>query len=141
MKRILVSTAFILAVSWLVMGALATSSSADEKSEQGYGAPEKEIIIEGEKKSARFPHSVHLDLGVVCSQCHHDSNHQPLTDKEIAALESSEQLLCQNCHNKDFANDKLQSLKEVFHARCKECHKQGVNGKTGPTKCTACHVK
>lgn len=137
MKRILVSTAFILAVSWLVMGALATSSSAEEKG----GAPEKEIIIKGEKKSARFPHSVHLDLGVACAQCHHDSNHQPLTDRDITALENSEQLLCQNCHNKDFANVELQTLKEVFHARCKECHKQGVNGKTGPTKCTGCHVK
>jgi hypothetical protein len=137
MKRILVSAAFILAVSWLVVGALATSSSADEKG----GAPEKEIIIKGEKKSARFPHSVHLDLGVACTQCHHDSNHQPLTDKDIAALENSEQLLCQNCHNQDFANAELQTLKEVFHARCKECHKQGVNGKTGPTKCTGCHVK
>lgn len=137
MKRILVSAAFILAVSWLVMGLLATSSSADEKG----GAPEKEIIIKGEKKSARFPHSVHLDLGVACTQCHHDSNHQPLTDKDIAALENSEQLLCQNCHNKDFANAELQTLKEVFHARCKECHKQGVNGKTGPTKCIGCHVK
>jgi hypothetical protein len=137
MKRILVSAAFILAVSWLVMGGLVRSSSADEKG----GAPEKEIIIKGEKKSARFPHSVHLDLGVACTQCHHDSNHQPLTDKDIAALENSEQLLCQNCHNQDFANAELQTLKEVFHARCKECHKQGINGKTGPTKCTGCHVK
>ena len=141
MKRIMVSILFVLAVSWLVAGTFGASSAAEEKADKGFGPPEKEIIIKGEKKAARFPHSVHVDLGVACSQCHHDSGHQPLTDKDIAALENSEQLRCENCHNKDFANDKLQTLKDIFHARCKECHKQGFNGKTGPTKCTDCHVK
>jgi formate-dependent nitrite reductase cytochrome c552 subunit len=104
-------------------------------------APEAEIIIEGEKKSARFSHPVHLDLGVTCAQCHHDSERQPLTDKDIAAMENSLQLRCASCHNKDFSNPKLQSAKNAFHARCKECHKKGVDGKTGPTKCKGCHLK
>ena len=135
MKRIWILVLFVLAASWLVIG---TSLAAEE---QGTGAPGEEIIIKGEKKSARFSHPVHLDLGVSCGQCHHNSEHQPLTDKDIAAMENSQQLRCVNCHNKDFAEPKLQSIKDAYHARCKECHKQGVGDKKGPTKCTDCHVQ
>ena len=135
MKRSLVVAFFILAASWLVIG---TSFATEEK---GTAAPEEEMIIQGKKKSARFSHPVHLNLGVSCGQCHHDSEHQPLTDKDIAAMENSQQLRCASCHNEDFDKQELQTPKEAFHARCKECHKQGVNGKKGPTKCTDCHVK
>jgi formate-dependent nitrite reductase cytochrome c552 subunit len=135
MKRIGLLVLVGLSVAWLSAG---ISFAAGEKEML---APAAEMIIKGEKKSARFSHSVHLQLGVSCGQCHHDSQHQPLTDKDIAALENAEQLRCASCHNKDLSNPKLQSPKEAFHARCKECHKQGVAGKTGPTKCSGCHVK
>ena len=135
MKRIWLPVLLILTA----MLFFAWSSFGSE--EKGMKAPDTEIIIEGEKKSARFSHPVHLNLGVTCVQCHHDSEHQPLTDKDIAAMENSLQLRCASCHNKDFSNPKLQSAKNAFHARCKECHKQGVDGKTGPTKCKDCHVK
>ena len=135
MKRIGLMVLLVLsAASWFAV----TSYGAEEK---GLQAPAAEIIIAGEKKSAKFSHPVHLNLGVACGQCHHDSKHQPLTDKDIAAMENSTQLQCASCHNKDFSDAKLQTLKDVFHARCKECHKQGVAGKTGPTKCTDCHLK
>jgi hypothetical protein len=136
MKKIWVLALFVLAASWLVV--MGTSFAAEE---EGTGAPKEEIIIKGEKKSARFAHAVHLDLDVTCGQCHHNSEHKALTDKDITAMEKSEQLQCVNCHNENFGDPELQTLKNVFHARCKECHKQGVNGKTGPTKCTDCHVK
>jgi hypothetical protein len=108
---------------------------------KGLQAPQGEMIIEGEKKSAKFSHTVHLDLDVSCGKCHHGKEHQALTDKDIAAMENSQQLRCVSCHNKDFADPKLQTKKAAFHARCKECHKQGVGSKKGPTKCTGCHVK
>lgn len=135
MKRIWLLVFALLSASWLFTG---TSFSAGEK---GLSAPEAEIIIAGEKKSARFSHPVHLNLGVACGQCHHDSKHQPLTDADIGAMQSSQQLRCASCHNQDFSDPKLQTPKDAFHARCKECHKQGVDGRTGPTKCTDCHVK
>jgi len=135
MKRIWILILLGLSATWLITG---VSFGSEGK---GMKAPETEIIIEGEKKSARFSHPVHLDLGVTCGQCHHSSEHQPLTDKDIAVMENSAQLRCASCHNSDFADPKLQTAKAAFHARCKECHKQGVNGKTGPTKCTDCHVK
>ena len=112
----------------------------------GLKAPEAEIIIAGEKKSARFSHPVLLNIGGDCGQCHHDSDHQPLTDKNIELrlwTPVSSFGRCASCHNKDFANPKTSDPQESvhFHARCKECHKQGVDGKQGPTKCTGCHIK
>lgn len=135
MKRIWSMAVLIVSATWLFAG-ISVGAEAT-----GLKAPEAEIIIAGEKKSARFSHPVHLNIGVDCGQCHHDSDHQPLTDKNIEAMDTGEQLLCASCHNKDFANPKLQTPKAAFHARCKECHKQGVDGKQGPTKCTGCHVK
>lgn len=135
MKKICILVLMVLSATALFVG---TSFGTEEA---GLKAPEAEIIIAGEKKSARFSHPIHLNLGVTCGQCHHDSQHQPLTDTDIAAMENGQQLSCANCHNKDFSDPKLQTPKDAFHARCKECHKQGVDGKTGPTKCTGCHVK
>ena len=135
MKKICLMAILIASATWLFAG-LSFGSEAT-----GMKAPEGEMIIEGEKKSARFSHPVHLNLGVDCGQCHHGSEQQPLTDKDIAAMENNLQLRCVSCHNKDFANPKLQTSKAAFHARCKECHKKGVNDKKGPTKCTGCHVK
>jgi len=135
MKRIWALIFMAAATTWFLAG-IAFGEEAP-----GLKAPEAEIVIEGEKKSARFSHPVHLNLGVTCGQCHHNSEHQPLTDKEIAAMDDSMQLRCATCHNSEFADPKLQTPKDAFHARCKECHKAGVDGKVGPTKCTDCHIK
>ncbi len=101
-------------------------------------APEGEITIEG-KKPAKFNHQKHFDLGLTCVKCHHDGEHKPLSEADIAGSDSD--LSCGSCHNKDFANEKLNSKKLAFHARCKDCHKAGVGDKKGPTKCTGCHPK
>ena len=105
-----------------------------------FSAPEDVIKIEG-KKPVKFKHTVHLELGVSCGECHHDSKHEPLTAELIGGMDSSEGLKCATCHNKNFAVPKLQKRKNIFHANCKECHKKGVNDKKGPTKCSGCHVK
>jgi hypothetical protein len=130
---------FFFVAGCVICGLLAVNSIAAEQS--GLQAPAEEIVIKGTKKSAKFSHPKHLDLGVSCGQCHHNADHQSLTDKDISAMENGNQLRCASCHNKDFADTKLQTQKAIFHARCKECHKQGVDGKKGPTKCTGCHIK
>ena len=135
MKKIWLLALLTISAAWLVAGIPGSGAAA------GIKAPENEIILAGEKKSARFSHPAHLNIGLDCAVCHHNSDKQPLTAADIEALESSEQLRCASCHNKDFANPELQTFKAVAHIRCKECHKQGVDGKTGPTKCTDCHVK
>jgi hypothetical protein len=134
MKRIWALIFMSAAATWFLAG----TAFGDEA--PGLKAPAEEIVIEGEKKAARFSHPVHLSLGVTCGQCHHNSEHQALTDKDIEAMSDPMQLRCASCHNSEFADPKLQTPKDAFHARCKECHKTGVDGKTGPTKCTDCHV-
>ncbi|MFA7383495.1 MAG: cytochrome c3 family protein [Desulfurivibrionaceae bacterium] len=102
-------------------------------------APAQELVIQG-KKPARFNHADHTALGLDCTTCHHDAKHQPLTAAAIAGLGKAETLRCVTCHNEKFANDKLRTPMNVFHARCKDCHAAGANGKKGPTGCAACHT-
>ena len=104
-------------------------------------SPTEEIVIKGDKKSARFAHSVHIEMGIICGTCHHDANHEPYSRKAINVMENSNPLRCNSCHNANFANSMLNSRKMAFHAHCKECHKKGFNGKNGPRKCNGCHVK
>ncbi len=101
-------------------------------------APAQDLVIKG-KKPALFSHAKHTALGLDCTTCHHDAKHQPLNEAAIAGLEKTDGLQCASCHNEKFANAKLQKPMDVFHARCKTCHAAGVNGKKGPTACTACH--
>lgn len=129
----------LLVAGSVMCGLLAVNSIAAEPT--GLQAPAEEMIIKGTKKSAKFSHPTHVNLGVSCGQCHHDAENKPLTDTDISIMENGNQLRCGSCHNQDFADAKLQTQKAVFHARCKECHKQGVEGKQGPTKCTGCHIK
>ncbi|MDA8164487.1 MAG: cytochrome c3 family protein [Desulfobacteraceae bacterium] len=105
----------------------------------GLQAPTAPITIEG-KKPAKFNHATHTALGLACGTCHHDAAHKPRTAEAIAALPDAKQLACETCHNEKFANPKLRKRMDVFHARCKECHQAGVNGKKGPTGCSGCHV-
>lgn len=101
-------------------------------------APVQELVIKG-KKPAQFNHAKHTALGLECATCHHDGKHQPLNEAAIAGLANADTLHCATCHNEKFANAKLQKPMDVFHGRCKTCHTAGVNGKKGPTACTACH--
>lgn len=103
-------------------------------------APQEAIIIDG-KKPAKFSHPTHLNMGLDCASCHHDKEHNPLSSEAIGALADTGALKCVSCHNNDHPNADLRKLKNVFHARCKECHAKGFAGKKGPTKCTSCHLK
>lgn len=103
-------------------------------------APADKIKIEG-KKPAFFNHTTHVNLDLSCGSCHHDAKHSPLSAEKIGALSTGDSLRCGHCHNKDFANPKLQKPKDVFHARCKTCHQKTINGLKGPTGCSGCHGK
>lgn len=122
------------AIALLIAGAgtLSAAGAADPLT-----APAGNITIAG-KKPVTFDHQSHLKLGVTCGQCHHDAKHQPRTAEAIGQAKAAE-LQCAACHNEKFAKPELRQSKDIFHARCKECHKAGVNGKQGPTNCAGCH--
>lgn len=131
MKTIATITAVVIG---LTLG-LGTVAAAETSS-----APDQPITISG-KKPVKFNHTTHLELGVACGACHHDSQHTPRTAAEIGALSDPTTLQCATCHNSDFANQDLQKRKTIFHTNCKECHEVGFKEKKGPTKCSGCHSK
>lgn len=133
-KKLIIAGSIFAAALTLGYGALSASAGAPLK------APETALTIDG-KKPAHFSHPTHLKLGLDCGTCHHDGEHKPLTSEAIAAMPDVKGLHCVSCHNSTFANMALQKEKDVFHARCKECHKAGYEGKTGPTGCLDCHIK
>jgi len=73
------------------------------------GPAEITLKTEKGKKPAVFPHKQHQDM-MDCDTCHKDPNFTP----GAWTMKSG-------------------------HAFCKDCHKKGVNGKTGPNKCGDCH--
>ena len=135
MKKMIPGLVFTMGLALTTLLLPSTPLSAQELK-----APEGEITITG-KKPARFNHQTHLDLKVECGTCHHDAKHQPRSEADIAAMDNIEQLRCTTCHNEEFSNNKLQKPKQIFHARCRDCHKQGASGKKGPTQCSSCHIK
>ncbi len=133
-KKMMLAATALAATLILGLGGFFTAAAEPLK------APAEQLIIAG-KKPARFDHSVHLKMGLKCGTCHHDKDHQPLTAKAIAAMTNSSQLACMSCHSKSRPQMELQTKRDVFHARCRACHRQGYQGKNGPTNCSGCHLK
>ena len=114
-------TKLIALTATLGLAIIMTNNLPMGTASQGLTAPVDELIIDG-KKPARFPH-------------------QGLSAETIAAMDNGDALRCVSCHNANHPDKKLQKAKQIFHARCKDCHKAGYEGKNGPTKCTGCHIK
>ncbi|AEH45118.1 Cytochrome c, class III, conserved region [Thermodesulfatator indicus DSM 15286] len=102
----------------------------------GDNGPEVITFEGGKKGTVTFHHLKHQkDYGIKCGECHHGKDHSPY--KEGMKIQK-----CSECHNKDMANKKLNSVKKAMHKNCKGCHKQ-VKDKhpNAPTKCKECHIK
>lgn len=135
MNKHMIKSGTVIAMAFAVcLGAGIASAAAPA------AVPQEELTIDG-KKPARFSHPIHLNLGLDCASCHHDSSHNPVTAEAIAEMTDFAGLKCVSCHNSEFANPDLQKSKDVFHAKCQTCHKEGFAGKNGPTTCTGCHLK
>lgn len=124
-------------VSLFVVGATAISSFAD--------AGPADITMEGEKKSAVFPHKKHQDA-FSCAECHHSM----ADGKQVAYVDGQEIKKCGECHNKDVLAGKmldklkLDTLKGAGHGNCLACHKKMAKEKPelkALSKCSTCHPK
>lgn len=133
-KKLMIAGSIFAAALALGLGAITAVAEGPLQ------APETKLIIDG-KKPAQFNHQTHVTMGLDCGTCHHDADHKPLSAEAIAAMSNAKVLSCVSCHNSTFSNKDLQKPKDVFHARCKECHKTGYKGKTGPSGCVDCHIK
>ena len=89
------------------------------------------------KKPAAFPHKKHQEM-MKCAECHHTMTADGKKGPYVAGQEKA----CPTCHDgKQIKDHKVATFKNAAHQRCKGCHKEGLNGKKGPTKCSACHKK
>jgi len=91
--------------------------------------PETIELPGGKKGKVTFHHWKHQEKAP-CAECHHGPGHSEY--KEGMKIGK-----CEECHNKDMANKKLNKPMKAFHTNCKGCHKE----KGGPTKCGQCHKK
>ena len=122
MKLALVS-ALVFGLAMLTAG-IATATDA--------GPADITLKTAAAKKPAPFPHKKHQDM-LECAKCHHNAE-----GKYVEGAVGK----CASCHNKDIANEKLNSFKKAAHKKCKGCHKaMKKEGKKAPTKCTGCHPK
>jgi hypothetical protein len=124
----------------LVLAAVAFLATAIFSGAIAADAPESFTIdyLQNKKPPVKFPHLKHSkDNGIECNVCHHKLK------------EGADPRACKKCHVKGAVtkvdegdapdpcfNEKC--TKNIFHERCKGCHKE--KGK-GPTKCKECHVK
>ncbi len=99
------------------------SSIAFSENDQNKGA--KNIEIDGGKKGkVPFPHRQHQERIVDCKICHSVFPQNPGSIKELKA------------------QGKLKK-KYVMNKLCTKCHKakKKAGQKSGPTKCSKCHIK
>ena len=101
----------ILCVTMIMVSLIASISIAATK-----GPPE--VKFTPKMGTVTFPHAAHQAL-TACETCHH----------------TGEYVQCKSCHGVD---PNAPKVKDAFHTRCKECHKEL---KKGPTKCKECHIK
>ena len=87
-----------------------------------------------QREPSVFPHEEHNEAAEIfdCNECHHVyENGQKLE------YESSEDMLCSDCHELEAVNGQP-SLLRAFHGNCKDCH---LEREKGPIMCGECHVK
>ena len=91
-------------------------------------APAKVTVkdVKKTKSAVTFDHKAHEDRIKNCAECHH---------KDAAGKEQK----CFNCHKAE-KKDAANSLKDVMHAKSKDCHSKDAT-KKAPTKCDGCHPK
>ena len=67
------------------------------------------ITLPAKKGAVTFHHWKHqTELKIPCGECHHGPNHSPY--KEGMKIHK-----CDECHNKDFPNKKLNKPMKAFH--------------------------
>jgi hypothetical protein len=88
-----------------------------------------------QRPAATFLHDAHNEKAGIdeCNLCHH-----VYENGEFLEYESSEDMLCSDCHALNESDDDSPSLLKAFHTNCKGCH---LKENKGPVMCGECHVR
>ena len=127
---------FVLGLALMVLCAILTSTKMIAADEEAAMAIDEVIVLPASNGDVTFNHKTHCDpadaggMGVACNTCHHT-----VKEGETPKSCSSEE-----CHSAT----STPKIRDAFHQQCyKGCHKtkNAEEGKTAPTKCSACHIK
>jgi c(7)-type cytochrome triheme protein len=97
-----------------------------------------------------FPHMLHIDSEIECSQCHHRFKGGENVVDEAELEEDAAGIKCAECHknNPGFRlepdlDPTNRNLRQAYHRMCTGCHRQlqKENKKTGAVTCGGCHPK
>ena len=117
-------------------------------------APEV-VVFDGDSGRVEFPHELHTDMQVPCSDCHHETDAAKLDMPHPEYFEDF-WIQCETCHRTDtragcpqacsachhgspttIADESLSS-KVVIHEACWKCHTAGQGVEASQT-CPTCH--
>jgi hypothetical protein len=130
MKKLIIS---LLVVAFLAATMLSTVIAGEQKdsfSIDYLGDSKPDVVLDHKKHIEEFK--------IKCKDCHHTLK----TDEETPKA-------CKECHKPTEDTDvdgkkavaakyNEKGTKNIFHDRCKACHKEKEKG---PTKCKGCHPK
>ena len=98
----------------------------------------------GEKRrpGVDFPHGLHMQGELLCTDCHHDyrGGRNAIDESEIVP-KNAKRLKCASCHGS--GSDNEHGLRDAFHVNCMGCHRKLAKAgiESGPVLCAGCHPR
>ena len=92
-----------------------------------------------ERPAVEFPHGIHMEGDLDCTDCHHNYKDGKNILNEDDLEEGSSSVKCAGCHAGE--NENNYNLRQAFHKQCMGCHRKldKAGKKTGPRLCGECH--
>ena len=103
---------------------------------------DKEDFPDKHRSSVVFPHGLHRDGELYCTECHHDYRHgRNVLDEGTLTPKNWEKIRCASCHGEKSKNE--YNLRDAFHLNCMGCHRktEKTGKKTGPRLWGECHPR
>ena len=111
---------------------------------------EQTVFTDRSRPAVQFPHILHIDAEIECSDCHHRFKGGENAVDEAELEEDAEGIKCGACHKSEpgfrFEADldpTKRTLQQAYHRMCTGCHRQvsKEKKKSGPVTCGECHPK
>lgn len=125
-KNVIIQLAVIIALLILSLAPAFSQEDSFVFNSEAFSSRQRPIPV--------FGHDEHMEYAGAedCYVCHHLYENGKLVPEE-----SSEDMMCSECHKTDPGNGSTKLL-SAYHKLCQDCHwKQ----KVGPVTCGECHVK
>lgn len=133
MKRSFYTSVFIAGIIVLALSILSAQSDKMVLNN-------KDTFKVKERPPVEFPHGLHMEGELECTDCHHFYRNGKNVLDESTLEEGNSRIKCSNCHRRKKIRRRY-NLRDAFHLQCMGCHGKlkKVGKKTGPGLCGECH--